>query len=474
MNPRIRNLFGLVVGLFAVLVGFTSYWSVFNADELEANKANKRPLLEEQRIRRGLIYARNGTVLARNTVSGSGSARFYRRFYPLGPLFSQPLGYNFVDRGRVGLERSYNDDLTGKTDEFETIFDQLRGRQREGDDIVTTLDPQAQQTALQGLAGRAGSVVAIEPQTGAVRVMASVPNFNLNSVPDSFAKLRREPGAPLLDRAAQSGYPPGSTFKVVTATAALDSGRFTPDSVLSGKSPKLIGGVPLSNFGNEQFGAITLTTALTHSVNTVWGQVGEKLGKATMYRYMTRFGFDRRPPIDLSADELRSSGVFDQRSGKLLDASDAIDIGRVAIGQERLQVTPLQMAMVAAAIGNGGRLERPHLVEKVTDPDGRTVRRVKPSEESKVMTGSTAAALASMMSQVVKEGTGTAAALEGVDVAGKTGTAEKGNANQAWFIAFAPVSAPRIAIAVTVEQTTGQGGTVAAPIAKQVMETLLK
>jgi peptidoglycan glycosyltransferase len=474
VNPRIRNLFGLVVGLFALLVGFTSYWSVFNADELEANKANKRPLLEEQRIRRGLIYAGNGTVLARNTVSGSGSARFYRRFYPLGTLFSHPLGYNFVDRGRVGLERSYNDDLTGKTDEFETIFDQLRGRQREGDDIVTTLDPQAQQTALRGLAGRAGSVVAIEPQTGAVRVMASVPNFNLNSVPDSFATLRREPGAPLLNRAAQSGYPPGSTFKVVTATAALDSGRFTPDSVLSGKSPRVIGGVPLSNFGNEQFGAITLTTALTHSVNTVWGQVGEKLGKGTMYRYMTRFGFDRRPPVDLPTDELRPSGVFDQRSGKLLDATDAIDIGRVAIGQERLQVTPLQMAMVAAAIGNGGRLERPHLVEKVMDPDGRTVRRVKPSEESKVMTPRTAAALAGMMSQVVKEGTGTAAALEGIDVAGKTGTAEKGTANQAWFIAFAPVGAPRIAIAVTVEQTTGQGGTVAAPIAKQVMETLLR
>jgi peptidoglycan glycosyltransferase len=474
MNSRIRNLFGLVVVMFAVLVGFTSYWSVFNADELEANKANKRPLLEEQRIRRGLVYARDGTVLARNTVSGRGSARFYRRFYPLGTLFAQPLGYNFVDRGRVGLERSYNDDLTGKTDEFETIFDELRGRQREGDDIVTTLDPQAQQTAVQGLAGRAGSVVAIEPRTGAVRVMASNPSFNLNSVPDSFATLRRASGAPLLDRATQSGYPPGSTFKVVTATAALDSGRFTPDSVLSGKSPRVIGGVPLSNFGNEQFGSITLTAALTNSVNTVWGQVGEKLGKATMYRYMTRFGFDRRPPIDLPADELRSSGVFDQRSGKLLDASDAIDIGRVAIGQERLQVTPLQMAMVAAAIGNGGRLERPHLVEKVTDPDGRTVRSVKPSEESKVMSPSTAAALASMMSQVVKEGTGTAAALEGIDVAGKTGTAEKGNANQAWFIAFAPVAAPRIAIAVTVEQTTGQGGTVAAPIAKQVMESLLK
>jgi peptidoglycan glycosyltransferase len=285
--------------------------------------------------------------------------------------------------------------------------------------------------------------------------------------------LRRAPGAPLLDRAAQSGYPPGSTFKVVTAAAALDSGRYTPDSVLSGKSPRVIGGVSLSNFGNEQFGDITLTTALTHSVNTVWGQVGEAIGKATMLRYMNRFGFDRKPPIDLPGDELRASGVY-SRGGKLLGPSDAIDIGRVAIGQERLQVTPLQMAMVAAAIGNGGRLMRPQLVAKVVDTDGRTVRRLKPSEESKVMTPRTAAALAGMMSQVVKEGTGTAAALQGIDVAGKTGTAEKGVANQAWFIAFAPVGAPRIAVAVTVEQTTGQGGTIAAPIAKRVMESLLQ
>jgi peptidoglycan glycosyltransferase len=471
VNGRITNLFGLVVLLFAVLVGFTSYWSVFDADSLEANRANKRPLLEQQRVRRGLILARDGTILARNKSAGKGSNRFFERLYPNGTLFAHPMGYSFISRGDVGLERSYDDDLTGKTDEFETIFDQLRGKEREGDDITTALDPNAQRTAIAALAGRAGSVVAIEPQTGLVRVMVSVPGFDLNSVPDNFAELRRAPGAPLLDRATQSGYPPGSTFKVVTATAALDSGQFTPNSVLSGKSPRVIGGVPLSNFGNEQFGDIPLTLALTHSVNTVWGQVGEKLGKSTMYRYMSRFGFDRRPSIDLPGDELRASGVFSR--GKLLDASDAIDIGRVAIGQERLQVTPLQMAMVAAAIANGGRLMRPHLVEKVTDHDGRTVRRIKPSEESKVMSEATAQALAAMMSQVVKEGTGTAAALQGVDVAGKTGTAEKGNANQAWFIAFAPVQAPRVAIAATVEQTTGQGGTIAAPIAKQVMQALL-
>jgi peptidoglycan glycosyltransferase len=473
VNSRIRQLFGLLILLFGLLVGFTSYWSIFDADGLKANKANKRLLLEEQRIRRGLIFAGDGTVLARNRISGDGSARFFSRFYPTGSLFSHAVGYNFVRQGRAGLERSYNADLTDERDEFQTILDQIRGQQREGNDVVTTLDPAGQRTAVSALAGRAGAVVALEPQTGRVRVMASVPSFDTNAIPSEFSRLNRAPGAPLFDRATQSGYPPGSTFKVVTAAAALDSGKFTPQSALSGRSPRVIDGVPLRNFGGESFGSIDLTTALTHSVNTVWAQVGERLGKRTMLDYMSRFGFNRRPKIDLPRDEVRASGVV--QGGKLLDDSDSIDIGRVAIGQERLLVTPLQMAMVVAAIGNGGKLERPHLVDRIRDPDGKTIRRIKPSQESDVMRPATAQALASMMSQVVKEGTGTAAALQGIDVAGKTGTAEVGGSvNQAWFIAFAPVSSPRIAVAVTVERTTGQGGTVAAPIAKQVMEALLR
>jgi peptidoglycan glycosyltransferase len=445
---------------------------VFEADELEANRANKRPLLEEQRVRRGLIIAHDGTVIARSRSTGRGSARFYRRVYPLGRLLSHPVGYSFVERGRVGLERSYNDELTGEANEFKTTLDQLRGKQREGDDVVSTLDPGAQNVALQGLGGRAGSVVAVEPQTGRIRVMASVPGFNPNLIPSDFASLRRAPGAPLLDRATQSGYPPGSTFKVVTAAAALDSGRFTPLSVMNGNSPQVIGGVPLANFGNEDFGPVTLTAALTSSVNTVWAQVGEDLGKGIMYRYMRRFGFDRKPPVDLPSDELRASGVY-SRSGELLGPSDAIDIGRVAIGQERLQVTPLQMALVAAAVANGGRLMRPRLVQEIVDRDGRTVRRLESSEESRVMKGGTARELAAMMSQVVREGTGTAAALKGIEVAGKTGTAEVGGGNQAWFIGFAPVARPRVAVAVTVERTPGTGGTIAAPIARSVMEALL-
>jgi peptidoglycan glycosyltransferase len=445
---------------------------VLDAEGLEANNANKRLLLEEQRIRRGLIFAKDGTVLARSRITGDGETRFYERVYPVANLFSHAVGYNFVERGRAGIERSHNDDLTGETDEFTTILDELRGKEREGDDLVTTLDPEAQRVALESLAGRAGSVVAIEPQTGRVNVMAAVPNFDPNRIPDDFAQLNRAPGSPLFNRSAQSGYPPGSTFKVVTAAAALDTGRFTPLSVLDGSSPKEIGGVPLANFGNQDFGPVTLTTALTKSINTVWGRVGEILGKETMYTYMRRFGFNSKPPIDLPGDELRSSGVFSK--GRLLDDSDAVDIGRVAIGQERLLVTPLQMAMVVSAISNEGRLMRPRLVQEVRDPDGRVVRRVKPSEEAEVMKPETAKALTSMMSQVVREGTGTAAALEGVDVAGKTGTAEVGGTNQAWFIAFAPVDDPRVAIAVTVERTSGQGGTVAAPIAKRVMEALLR
>jgi peptidoglycan glycosyltransferase len=472
VNTRIRNLFGLVVALFTVLIGFTSYWSVFDADELEANPANKRPLLEEQQIRRGLIVSADGTVLARNRGKGR-SPRFYERVYPQGGLFGHPVGYSFVERGRVALEREYNDELTGKHDEFHTIFDELRGREREGDDIVTTLDPGAQRTAIQALGGRAGSIVALEPSTGRVRAMVSVPGYDPSSIPGRFADLRRAPGSPLLNRSVQSGYPPGSTFKVVTATAAMDSGRYTPQSSEDGKSPKEIGGVPLTNFGGQDFGRITLTDALTNSVNTVWATVGEEVGKRTMYSYMRRYGFNRKPLLDLPRDEMRASGVFD-RNADLLTVGDAVDIGRVAIGQERLQVTPLQMALVPAAIANGGSLMRPHLVSEVRDRDGRIVRRVKPSEQSEVMKPGTAANLARMMSNVVEEGTGTAAALEGIEVAGKTGTAEAGTANQAWFIAFAPVQRPRVAIAVTVERTTGQGGTVAAPVAKQVMQELLR
>jgi peptidoglycan glycosyltransferase len=298
----------------------------------------------------------------------------------------------------------------------------------------------------------------------------------------SYNPLR--PSAPCSDqcqvnRATQGGYPPGSTFKVVTATAAIDSGRYTANSVVNGKSPVTISGVPLSNDNNQTFGPIDLTTALTYSVNTVWAQVAESLGRGTMTAYMKRFGFYSKPPIDLPRDELHSSYPVDSHGHAYRPGSPNEDIGRIAIGQGGLQVTPLQMAMVASAVADGGRLMTPHLATKAVDQDGRTVKTITPTLWHQVMKPSTAAAVTQMMKKVVDEGTGTAAQLgSGVTFAGKTGTASVGlagaNQTQPWFIGFAPIDNPRVAIAVTVERSDGGfGGTVAAPIAKAVVQQLL-
>jgi len=474
MNAPIARLFVVVVVLFAVLVAFTSRWTVFDANALRDNPKNHRQLIEEQQIRRGLIRAGDDSVLARSIQQPDKS---YVRTYPSGRLFSHAVGYSFVRQGRAGLERFYDDDLSGRTGELGSLLDRLSGTEQTGDNLVTTLDPAAQRVALQQLGGRKGAVVALDPRTGAIRVMASVPGYDPNTVKDQqqFNALNRDNDAPLLNRNTQAGYPPGSTFKVVTAIAAIDSGRYTPDSRISGRNGKRISGVPLNNDLGESFGDITLTEALTKSVNTVFGEIGEKLGKATLKKYMDRLGFGRPVEVDLPRDERAASG--ERKGGHIIPATNgAVDVGRMAIGQDKLTVTPLQMAMVASAVANGGKLMKPHIADRVVDRDGRTVRRIDPGEMSQVMSADTAAKVGAMMDQVVKEGTGTAAALEGIDVAGKTGTAEVGHScpNQLWFIAFAPAQDPRVAIAVTVECGTGFGGTVAAPIAKAVMQELLK
>ena len=477
MNRQITRLFTVIVVLFGLLIVFTSRWTVFEADSLEnqqieGTQVNQRPLLEQQQIPRGIIRANNGDRLAINKRQGSGQTKTYFRDYPEGSVFSHAIGYSFIEAGDAGIERYYNDELSGKKEEFESLLDQVLGEREEGDDLRTALDPEGQKAALEALGGQNGSVVALDPSNGKVLVMASNPSYDPNEVVDDLKK-GRQGGSGRFNRATQARYPPGSTFKVVTATAALDSREYTKDSLVDGRNGKQIGGVPLNNSGNADFPTISLTEALTNSVNTVWGEVAQKLGPDTMYKYMRRFGFNQKPPIDLPGDELTASGVYNK--GRLLDDEDPVDIGRVGIGQERLQVTPLQMAMVAAAVANGGELMKPHIGDRFIKPDGRLSKQVDNEEMSQVMSASTAAELTEMMGKVVEEGTGTAGAVQGVDVAGKTGTAEvdNGAANQAWFIAFAPKDDPKVAIAVTVERTQGQGGTVAAPIASRVIKALI-
>jgi peptidoglycan glycosyltransferase len=482
VNRQIVKLFSLTVALFAILIGFTSYWSVFDAEALKEEDANKRPLLEQQQIKRGRILAADGTVIARSVPKGRGDSLRYVRRYPEGPLYGHPIGYSFVQYGDTEFEQFHNDELVGNDSEFTSILDELRGRNQEGNDVVTNLDPAAQAVALEGLtAAGFGAVVAIEPQSGRVRVLASNPPYDPNRVPLELTELNENAlETPLFNRATQGRYPPGSTFKVVTAAAGLDSGKITPETPIDAPGSLEVEGQPLENdFGEDFFGA-TLDTALTNSVNTWFGQLGQQLGQDTLFEYMDRFGFNTKPPIDLPADQLSTSGLGSE--DELLTRDDPIDLARTAIGQERLLVTPLQMAEVVAAIANGGRQMKPQIWSRVVDPDGRVTDRLDPSEYSQPISEETAAELNTAMQGVVSEGTGTNAAIPGVTVAGKTGTAETPyndscgggtDENQAWFIGFAPAEDPKIAIAVTVECTTQFGNDVAAPIFRAVAETIL-
>jgi penicillin-binding protein A len=457
VNKPVGRLFVLVVVLFAVLVGFTSRWTVFDAQALRENPANHRILLQEERIKRGIIRAADGSALAVSRPIGQGR---YARRYPTSDLFAHPVGFFSIDRGRVGIEDSYNDALSGRETTAIGAISRLLGPQDEGDDLKTTLSPAGQKAAYAGLNGRAGAVVALDVHSGAVRVMAATPSFDPNDPKN----------ASTFNRATQGRYPPGSTFKTVTAAAALDSGRYTPNSTLDGHSPQTISGAPLSNFGGEQFGQVDLTTALTNSINTVWAQVGVHVGKATMADYMRKFGFYADPPMDYPGRQMLPSGEY--RNGRLLPpTSQFIDVGRMAIGQDKLLVTPLQMATVAQTIGNAGVRMEPRIVERVIDPDGRTVAHPLGKVATRVMSSKSAGELTQMMYRVVNEGTGTAAALSGVKVAGKTGTAEVDPAagiNDLWFIGFTP----KDAVAVVIERAHGTGGPVAGPVAKQVLQAL--
>jgi peptidoglycan glycosyltransferase len=483
VNRQIVKLFAFIVVLFGVLVGFTSYWSVFDAEALKEKEANKRPLLEQQQIRRGRILAADGTVIARSVPKGRGEELRYVRRYPEGALYGHPIGYSFADEGDVEFEQFHNDELVGEGSEFSSILDELTGGKQEGNNVVTNLDPDAQRTAAAALEEVGfGAVVAIEPQTGRVKALVSNPSYDPNEIPARLGEFNQSDiETPLFNRATQGLYPPGSTFKVVTAAAGLDSGAITPETPIDAPGTLEVEGQPLENdFGESFFGA-TLDTALTNSVNTWFGQLGQDLGNDTLFEYMERFGFNSTPAIDLPEDELSESGVYNEEE-ELLTAADPVDLARLAIGQERLLASPLQMAEVAAAIANGGKLMKPQIWSRVVDPDGRVTKRLDPSEYSQPIDEQTAAELTTAMEGVVTEGTGTNAAIPGVTVAGKTGTAETpGNdacgggvdENQAWFIGFAPAEDPEIAIAATVECTEQFGNDVAAPIFRAVAESIL-
>ena len=478
-------MFALV--LLGALIVATTYWQAWAAPGLADRRENAIQRVAQFTIERGRIFASDGrTVLAANRPRQVSGQTLYFRRYPAGALAAHVVGYSTQLRSRAGLEQSMNDYLTGSNANLSTLLDarvdKLLGRHVVGNDLVLTLDARAQRVALQALGRRCGAVVALEPATGRVLVMASSPSYDPNLVEGRYDEILRtradcrQPSA-LLNRATQGAFVPGSTFKVVTAAAALESGRYTMETRKNDPGYCIEYGRRVNNYDTSSpFGSVTLFQAIQYSINSYFCEIGKDLGPEPIVQEMKDFGFYSLPPVELPTDELRASGLY--RNGRLFDPEDAsqVDPGRLAFGQAELQVTPFQMAMVAAGVANRGVVMEPFVVDRVIEPDGDVLTRTRRRALGRTMSAANASALASAMEAAVASGTGTAAVIPGVRVAGKTGTAETGVAgrNQTAFIAFAPVGAPRVAIAVMLENQQGTGGSTAAPIAKQVMQALLQ
>jgi penicillin-binding protein A len=493
MNKQISRVAIAALLMLASLVVATTYWQSWAAPSLAAKQDNAIQRVAQFRIKRGLIYASDGkTVLAANVPKKSGGQTLYYRRYPTHGLASQTIGYSTVGRSRAGIEREENAYLTASNANLNTIFDKLsstlKGATVTGNNLVLNIHVGAQKIAETALQGKCGAAVVLNPKTGAVYVMASTPGYDPNKIesPNGFAGILHSPNAcpgsssALLNRATQGLYAPGSTFKTVTTAAALDSGIYTPDSSFVDPGYCEEYGKKIYNAldqaGPETFGRVNLVQAYQHSINAVYCELGIKLGAKRILDEAKKFGFYSQPPIELPPSEVAASGLYDFKKHQLFDDAKLVDPGRLAFGQERLLVTPLQMALVAAGIANNGDVMAPHLVKKVTGPGGGTVVKIKPQVWKHATKPETAAAINQMMQLVVQSGTGTAAQIPGVKVAGKTGTAETGQNHvyTAWFIFFAPADNPQVAGAVAVEhQLNGFGGAVAAPIAKQLMQAIL-
>jgi penicillin-binding protein A len=490
VNRQIAKLAVAALVLLAALVVATTYWQTWAAASLAEKQDNAIQRVAQLRVKRGLIRAADGTILATNVRQKVGGQTLYFRRYPTGPLFAHLIGYSTQVRSRAGLEQSENAYLTSSNQNLGTVLnrtlDKLKGITITGNDLILSVRPGLQRLAMQQLAGKCGAAVVMNPRTGKVYALASQPTYNPNLVEHHFNQIRAtgaacQPAAPLLDRATDGLFTPGSTFKVVTASAALDSHRFTPDSPFDDPGYCTEYGQRVSNAAApdgpaEAFGRVTLAQGLEHSINSVFCNVGKSLGAGVILDQAKKFGFYQDPPLETPNDEKAPSGLYNGSHLYFPSDPNKVDPGRLAFGQERLLVTPLQMAMVASAVANKGELMEPQVLNRVVDSGGHTVVKVHPTKLHRVMSSKTASEITDMMVGAVTGGTGTAAQIPGVQVAGKTGTAETGRqgVNTTWFIAFAPAYAPRVAVAVALENQHGFGGTTAAPIAKVLLQAVLQ
>lgn len=477
MNRQIRVVALIALVLFGAAFVNLNWVQLVNAQHLANNPDNVRVLLKEYAIARGPILSSDEQTIAQSVKTPNDTLK-YLRTYPAGPTFAHSSGYYSYVYGRSQLEADYNSFLTGQSGglTMQQLTDQLLGGSTQGDTVVTTVNSQLQKTAQVALGTHKGAVVAIDPTTGAILAMVSSPSYDPSTISShdpnadtaAWKALQADPNKPMLNRAASQTYPPGSTFKVITAAAALENNRgvntsFAPvQQYLPAQTNS-----PIKNFGNEVCGG-NMTTAFEQSCNVYFARLATEFPQGALARTARDFGFGVAPPLDIPDVASRLPSDTDLKSPAFTAQS--------AIGQYNVAATPLQMALVAAGIANQGRIMTPHFLKEIRDPQGNVKKTFQPSVWKTATTPDVAAAMTTLMEAVVESGTGTKAQIPGVKVAGKTGTAQTvaGAAPHAWFISFAPADAPKIAVAVLVENggdlgNEATGGAVSAPIAQQVM-----
>lgn len=480
MNAPLRRVALAVMVMFGLLLLNTNYLQVVRAEDLHNDSSNPRLILEEYSRERGPILV-GDQAIASSTETDDRLK--YLREYAEGRLYAPATGFYSIVYGASGIEAQANSILAGTDDSLfvRRVIDQLTGEQVKGGSVQLTLNARAQRAAFDALDGRKGAVVAIDPTTGAILALVTSPSYNpdalsshdTRAVRAAYEELTANPDKPMLDRASRETYPPGSTFKLVTAAAALESGQFQRDSRVRNSAaldlPQTT--VDLPNYDGQPCqpgGRATLEDALKRSCNAAFGQIGLDLGADALREQAEKFGFNRGFEIPMTSARSRFP-----------ENPDPPQTAQSAIGQFDVRATPLQMAMVAAAIGNRGVLMNPFLVREVRAPDLSVLDRTDPKELGEAISPQSANALAEMMVTVVEEGTGSNARIDGVRVGGKTGTAQQGNDRRphAWFVSLAPVDDPQVAVAVVLEDGGGapevSGNELAAPIARAVMRAVL-
>lgn len=481
MNTPIRRLAVVAALLFASLFLSTTYIQYWSADELNADPRNSRTLIDELSRERGSITAGQLTLVSSEPTN---DVYKYQRKYSYPKVYAPVTGYYSLVVGASGVEGAESQLLSGTSDQqfYRRMADIVSGRKQAGASVQLTIDPKAQQAAYDALGDQRGAVVAIEPKTGKILALVSKPSYDPNElashdrkkVAAAWADLNSQKSKPLVNRAIGGNlYPPGSTFKVVTAAAAVESGKFTASSLVQG--PGVLDLPQTTHTIKNEGGAAcgggrpTLTYAMQKSCNTTFAWLGLQVGEDGLKTQSDKFGFnsDLRIPMKVTPSSI-GTGM------------NPPQVAMSAIGQYEDRVTPLQMAMVAAGIANQGEVMRPNLISKVVADNLDVLEQPSPQKLGRAVSEETAAEVTTMMEAVVENGTGTRAQIQGVKVAGKTGTAQHaaGAAPHAWFISFAPVDDPKVAVAVVVENggqagSEASGGRVAAPIARQVIKAVV-